>query len=272
MNHAWTDVVYAPYGGVATDDGQELDNYQYNKGQLRWTENIRVPTFWGLPFMKEANKRRHTIQIDSLFGYIDRNVDYNDEFRAGGQHPYYWGSGTLRPNTQFAGFPAYSLSGETMAILNVAYRFPISQFIAKKVGPLFIYGIYAQFGGTAGNLWSYKLPTDDTEVYTNRNGDTVADDPNAVHREIPFVDIAHKNGNYLLYDAQAELRVESTLFHNSNWDSFVRLAWGFNEIHGIGDVNGDGIYDTSATGIGDSVSAETEKPGPRIYIGFGTGW
>lgn len=270
-NHAWTDIVYEPYGGVAVDDGMELDNYQYNKIELRWTENIRMPALFGIPLLKKAKDHNHVIQIDGQVGYIDRNVDVNDEFNAGGQHPYFWGSGTLRPNTQFAGYPPYSLSGETMAILNLAYRFPINQYIAKKAGPFFIHGIFAQVGGTAGNLWSYQLQ----EGVPSKGalfGDSVAIDPADVHREIPFVDKAYKNGNVLLTDLSAELRVQATIFHGMPWDSFVRVAYGFQEVGGTGDVNGDGIFDTSENAIADTLSNETEKPGPRVYLGFGTGW
>ena len=270
--HAWTDIVYAPYGGVGVDDGMELDQYQYNKVELRYTENRRVPTFGGVPFLKKAAEHNHTYQIDGLFGFIDRNVDSNDEFRAGGQHPYFWGSGTLRPNTQFAGYPAYSLSGETMAMLNLSYRFPINQYIAQTVGPLFIHGLFAQVGGTAGNIWSFRVPDDPDLVRRSIFDDRIAIDPNDVTREIPFVDKAYKNGNRLLTDLSVELRMQSTLFHNFTWDSFVRVAYGFQEIRGYGDVDGDGIYDTSENAIGDELSNETEKPGPRVYLGLGTGW
>lgn len=270
-NHAWADIVYAPYGGVAVDDGQALDNYQYNKVELRWIENIRMPALGGIQPFKAARDHNHTIQVDAQVGYIDRNVDVNDEFNAGGQHPYFWGSGTLRPNTQFAGYPGFALSGETMAIMNLAYRFPINQYLAKQFGPFFVHGIFAQVGGSAGNLWSYDIQ-DGAEVSYNAFGDRVADSDADVRREIPFVDVAHKNGNRLLTDASAELRVQATIFHGMPWDSFLRVAYGFNEIGGYGDVDGDGIYDTSENAIADELSNETEKPGPRVYLGFGTGW
>lgn len=270
--HAWTDIVYEPYGGVSVDDGQELDNYEYNKAELRWVENLAVPNFWGIPILRKAQERQHVLQLDARLGYVDRNVDGQDEFRAGGQHPYFWGNGTLRPNTQFAGFPGFSLSGETMAIFGAAYRFPVARHVRRKVGPIFLHGVYAQFGGTAGNLWSYRPPEDPDEYYRSRFGERIAYDSDAVKREIPFVDYAYKNGNYMLYDASAELRVQSVMFHGATWDSFARLAYGFNEIRGYGDVDGDDIFDTSDSAIGDELSNETEKPGLRVYLGFGTGW
>ncbi len=272
LSHAWSDIVYADYGGVAVDDGQELDAYQYNKAEMRWTEDIPMPTLGGIPVLQTAQQKHHTIQVDLRLGAIDRNVDVWDEFRAGGQHPYYWGSGALRPNTQFAGYPAYSLSGETIGILGLAYRFPVANWINWKVGPLYTTGITAQFGGTAGNLWSFRPPSDPSQYYRSRYGERIAYDPGAVRREIPFVDKAYKNGNYLLYDAQAELRVSSVLFNGSGWDSFLRVAYGFNEIRGYGDVNGDDLYDTSENAYNDELSNETEKPGFRVYIGLGTGW
>ena len=270
--HAWTDVVYKPYGGIAVDDGMLLDNYVYNKLEGRWTEQVPLPSFGGVPFLKKARDAGHVIQVDTQLGYIDRNVDYNDEFRAGGQHPYFWGSGSLRPNTQFAGFPAYSLSGETMAILNLAYRFPVDRWGFKKAGPLTYLGTWAQIGGTVGNLWSYEVPDDPTLTYRSQFDDRIAYNESDVSREVPFKDVAHKNGNALLYDLSAEIRVPAVLFHGASWNSFLRFAYGFNEVRGIGDVNGDGITDTNDSAIGDELSNETEQPGLRVYIGLGTGW
>jgi hypothetical protein len=266
----YSDIVYAAQGGHSVDDGELLDNYAFNKIEGRWTEQIPVPGW--LPFLKAAQDHRHTIQVDMQAGIIDRNVDRNDEFRAGGQHPFNWGSDTLRPNTLFAGYPASSLSGETMALINVAYRFPIRRELNKRIGPFYFYDVTGQVMGSAGNLWSFRAPTEEGQYYRDEYGERVARDASSVRREIPFVDTAYKNGNYLLYDAGAELRVSATLFNSSSWDSFIRVVYGFNEIRGYGDVNGDDIQDTTNSGVGDALSNETEKPGPRIYIGLGTGW
>ena len=269
--HGWTDVVYEPYGGAAVDDGQLLDAYEYNKGELRWVEQIPMPTL-GIPLLEDARRGRHVFQLDARLGATDRNVDGQDEFHAGGQHPYQYGYGNLRPNTLFAGYPNYSLSGETMAIFNLAYRFPIAEHFYKRIGPLYTYGVYFQMAGTAGNLWSFRPPEDAGDYYLSRYGERIARDADAVTREIPFVDEAYKNGNSMLYDASAELRVRSVIFHGMPWDSFARVAYGFNEIRGYGDVNGDDLFDTSENALGDELSNETEPAGFRYYIGFGTGW
>ncbi len=267
----YTDVVFEQYGGVSTDDGEILDDYKFNKFEFRYVENFRVPTF-GLEFLQGVRENNHTIQLDTQFGYIDRNVMVFDEFRAGGQHPYFFGYGTLRPNTQFAGYPFYSLNGETMGMMNLQYRFPINRHIRRAVGPLFLYGIYAQFGGTVGNLWSYRPPNDPDKYYRDQFGDRIARKDAYIRREVPFLDEAYKNGNKMLTDISAEVRVEASIFGRSNWDSFARVAYGFQEIRGFGDVDGDSVWDTSENAIGDELSNETEKPGVRFYLGLGTGW
>jgi hypothetical protein len=271
-SHGWVDVTYPATGGVAIDDGQVLDNYQYNKYSAAWTENFRVPSLGGIPPFTKAHEANHVIQIDAQLGYVDRNVDANDEFRAGGRHPANAGWGTIRPNTQFAGYPGWSLSGETMAIMNIAYRFPIDGHSTWRYGPFTTSGIYGQFGGTAGNLWSFRPPQDPSKSYRSMYDDRIAYDPADIKREIPFIDKAYKNGNYMLYDTFAEVRVSSIFRDTANWDSFLRVAYGFNEIKGYGDVNGDGIWDTSESGVGDELSSETEPAGWRVYLGFGTGW
>jgi hypothetical protein len=268
----FTDITYPALGGVAIDDGQVLDAYQYNRYEVNWTENIKLPHFWGIPFLKEAQSRGHVFQLDTSFGYIDRNVDTNDEFRAGGQHPYYVNYQSIRPNTQFAGYPGWSLSGETMAIMNLAYRFPLDAHTTWRWGPFTTSGIYMQMGGSAGNLWSYRPPKDENKSYRSLYDDRIAYNPDDIVREIPFVDVAYKNGNRMLYDAFAEIRVASVFRDGFAWNSFVRLAYGFNEIRGYGDVDGDGIFDTSESGVGDELSSETEPAGWRIYLGLGTGW
>jgi len=270
--HGWTNITYPTFGGVSIDDGEVLDAYQYNKYEGRWTELLSVPTF-GIPFLEKAKGvGSHTFQLDFQFGAVDRNVDVNDEFRAGGLHPAYVGYSSVQPNTQFAGYPGWSLSGETMAIFNVAYRFPLNRYTYNRWGPITTQGIWMQFGGTAGNMWSYRPPEDESKSYRSQYDDRIAYDPADIEREIPFIDKAYKNGNHMLYDAFAEIRVASVFRDGMGWNSFVRFAYGFNKIRGYGDVNGDGIFDTSETGVGDELSAEEEPAGWRLYLGLGTGW
>lgn len=283
-NRGYSDIVYASYYGVDVDDGELLDAYGFNQVQLDYTQHFSIKPIGGfdpLGVLSLAQARGHRFQLSFQGGAIDRNVQFNDEFRAGGRHPYFWGSGAISPNTMFAGYPPSSLSGETMLMLSAAYRFPVKTKINKKIGPLYVYDIHAQVMGTAGNLWSYRPPTEPGSYYYNRYDARVAYDPTTIEREIPFKSYSYKNSpvgadgqidpNYLLYDAGAELRVSSTLWRGY-WNSFVRVAYGFNEIRGVGDVNGDDVIDTSDSTLGDSLSNESERGGVRVYIGLGTGW
>ena len=272
MSHGYTDIVFADTGSVTIDDGEELDAYQFNQLELRWNEIMPIPTF-GSKILAEAQRRRHVMYFDTHLGMLDRNVSINDEFRAGGRHPYNFGYGSIQPNSQFAGYPSWSLSGETMMIFNTGYRFPLTRPEARWMkGPFYLVGLAGQISATAGNLWSYVPPSDPTKFYRSRYNERVAYDPNDVRREIPFVDTAYKNGNKMLYDVSAEVRMSSVLYHTMSWDSFVRVAYGFNETRGFGDVDGDMIFDSTDNTLNSELSNETEPAGIRLYLGFGTGW
>ena len=272
ISHGFTDIVFPDTGSVTIDDGEELDKYRFNQLELRWNEIIPIPSF-GSKILGEAQKRRHVVYFDGHLGMLDRNVSINDEFRAGGRHPYNFGYGSIQPNSQFAGYPSWSLSGETMMIFNTGYRFPLTRPEQRwMAGPFYLVGLAGQVSATAGNLWSFVPPSDPSKFYRSRYNERVAYDPSDIKREIPFVDTAYKNGNRMLYDVSAEVRMSSVLYHTMSWDSFVRVAYGFNEIRGFGDVDGDMIFDSSDNTLNSELSNETEPAGIRLYLGFGTGW
>ncbi len=274
MAHGFSDMVYAPYKGHDTDDGQILDKYEFNRGEVMWARRFSVPTF-GLEKLAFVHDDGHRIYMSGQVGLIDRNVQSNDEFRAGAVHPMFVNYRDNRPTNTFAGYPQAALQGETVIIATAAYDFPIKRILRQFSGPLYFRDIRMRVGGTAGNLWSYKISEEAIEegnTYFDGFGQRVAIDPKDVKREIPFVDTAYKNGNYLLTDASAELRVGTLLWGVNSFDSFARVSYGFQGIRGLNDVNGDDISDTSDPGTGNSISNEIEKPGPRFFLGIGTGW
>lgn len=255
--------LYAATNGLEVDDYQYLDDYWYNEVEFGYAEYIPIE-------IRTARKSLdHTLQLDFRAGFVDRNVGYSDEFRAGGGGLNY-ARNPWQSNSLFSGFPPYSLAGETMIMLNAAYRFPLFRDIDKKVGILYLDSLYAQFFGTAGNLWSYRLR--DGAKTESVFSDHVALDPDDVRREIPFVDKASQNGNYLLFDAGLEVRLSANLFNRSPWDCYMRLAYGFNKISGLGDVDGDNVYSNTDDPNINTNSAETEPAGLRFFVGIGTGW
>ena len=90
-----------------------------------------------------------------------------DEYRGGGTHPYYVGNNSLQPNNNFAGYPPYSLIGETMFVSSLMYRAPIARAINEKIGPFYFYDIYGMIGGSAGNFWSFRPPAADDVLHTH---------------------------------------------------------------------------------------------------------
>jgi len=264
--HGYTDHVSPSNNGVNTDDGERLDKYNYNVVNARWTEHLRFP------FSRKWAGKGHALQLDAQLGVMDRNVQLFDELRGGGLWPQQTGTGAIQPTQPLAGYPSVFF-GETMFIASAYWRMPLITRLNEKAGPLVVRDIYLQWGGSAGNFWSFRPPDEDEEgkYYFDNQGNRIAYDPRDVRREIPFVDTAYKNGNYLLTDVSAELRV-STLLAGSSFNSIFRVSYGFQEVTGVFDVDGDDINDSTNDGSGNAISTETEKPGPRIYLGIGTGF
>jgi hypothetical protein len=260
----WTRILDPEMAGAVWDDGRLLDKYGYNRITGTWTEFVPMEWF---------GARQHTLQIDLEAGWIDRNVMNWDEFMAGGRHPYFWGNGTIGNNTQFSGYEGWSLSGETLLIANAAYRFPLVRQLDWKLGPIYTDAIYLEGFGTIGNLWSYRV-VGPSHV---EGWSVVPSDGGKVVREVPFRDYAAKNSpegemHRWLTDIGAELRVRSFIWNDWDWDSFLRLAYGFQTTAGYGDVNADGVQSSVARDSASELSAEVEPPTLRVYAGLGTDW
>lgn len=260
--------------GVDVDDGQVFNSYFYNRFDLTWTEYLALPVK-----NRVGENAGHTLQVELQASAIDRNVPFADEIRGGGSGGLNR-TNPLTSNSVFAGYEPFSLSGETAALLNLQYRFPLVKDIDKKLGILYIDSIYLQFFGTVGNFWSYRVKDEGT---TNLFGERVLTDPDArvggrpdkagdgVVREVPGM-LASENGNYILADAGVELRLAANLFNRSQWNSFFRIAYGFMPVSGRGDVNGDDVFTNGADPTLDNRANEAEPSGLRFYLGIGTGW
>ena len=279
-----TNVMYESTHGVLSDDGELFDKYVYPEFSFQAIGYIKAP--W-------AEEYKHTLQLDLQLGMIPMNVPYWDEFVGGGQSSL----GYRNPwttNSAFSGYEPWSLRGEMKGLINAAYRLPIVRNLDKKFGILYLESIYLQFFTTWGNFWSYHI-RDGADTYEYVFGDPVAYDSDDVIPELPFSDrldncpletklrndgdcgqalfpVAQKNGNRILGDIGVEFRIRANLFNRSSWNSFIRLAYGFNEVGGMWDVDGDDIVtNVSDPNVG-SLSSEREKPSLRLYIGLGTGW
>ncbi len=249
--------------GRRNPPGDHSDDYTYHELSLGYTEAI--PVFW---WNKEG---KHTIELHLRGGWQNRNVHRWDEFFAGSLHPLRYVP-TQSTTNEFAGYEDFSLGGETMLIMSLAYRFPIYRHIDRKFGPFYFAAVWGEVFGTAGNLWGYTGEFN-RDVYGNiqRNPESYWDPDikrGTVRREIPFVDIASKNGNYMLFDVGFSLKLKAYMFGYIPWNSFFRVAYGLNDIVGQYEVNDDRVYvDVYPNNAN---YAESEPKSLRISIGIGS--
>ncbi len=55
-------------------------------------------------------------------------------------------------------YPFYSLSGNTVAWLNLTYRFPLAKNIDTRIGQIYVDKAFLSFYGDIGNAWTGKTP------------------------------------------------------------------------------------------------------------------
>lgn len=264
-------------GGIQVDDGQIFKNYFYNRFYLSYAEHIALPWKNG----RTKSDLGHTLSIQADVGLIDRNVPFGDELRGGGAGANRNFRNPFASNTLMAGYEPFSLSGETTALVNLQYRFPIIREIDKKIGPIYFEALHAGFFGTVGNFWSYRIADgQETSIYF---GEEIVNDPvfqqggrgpatgGKILREWPGME-ASQNGNVMLADIGFELRLAANMWNRSQWLTSFKVAYGFNETGGRGDTNNDGIFTNSSDPSIALQADEKEPAGLRFYIGIGTGW
>jgi Tol biopolymer transport system component len=249
--------------GRRNPPGDHSDDYTYHEMSLGYTEAI--PISWWNP------QGQHTLEFHLRGGWQNRNVQRFDEFFAGSLHPLRYVP-TQSTTNEFAGYEDFSLGGETMLVVGLAYRFPIYRHIDRKFGPFYFASVWGEVFGTAGNLWGYTGEYV-RDVYGNiaRHPESYYDPyvkRGTVRREIPFVDIASKNGNYMLYDVGFALKLKAYMFGYLPWNSFVRVAYGLNDVIGQNEVNDDRVYVDVFPN--DASMAESEPKSLRISIGIGS--
>jgi WD40 repeat protein len=256
----WADVEWL---GRSNPPGDNSDDYHSHELQFGYTEYI--PISWWNP------QGKHTLELHVRGGWVNRNVHRWDEFFAGSLHPLRYVP-THSTTHEFAGYEDYSLRGETMIILGVSYRFPIMRNIDKKIGPFYFVSLWAEISGTMGNMWGYTAEYG-RDAYNNidRHDESYWDPkviPGTIRREIPFKDIASKNGNYLLYDIGFTVKLKALMFGTASWNSFVRIAYGLNDVIGQYEVNDDLAFVDAYPN--NAMYAEIEPKSMRLSIGIGS--
>jgi hypothetical protein len=115
-----------------TDTGIKLKlvPYTIRRAEFRYTEHLPLP-FW-----------KHTLSFTLRGGTIfGRQVPDFFDFYAGGL-------------VGMKGYPFYSISGNEVASLNIAYRYPIWENIDIRLFQLYFDRFYGEFHADLGNAWN----------------------------------------------------------------------------------------------------------------------
>ncbi len=116
----------------ATDAGIKLKlvPFTIRRAEFRYTEHMQLP-FW-------KHTLSFTLRGGTIFG--PRVPDFFD-FYAGGL-------------VGMKGYPFYSISGNEIASLNIAYRYPIWENIDIRIFQLYFDRLYGEFHADFGNAWN----------------------------------------------------------------------------------------------------------------------
>ncbi len=116
----------------ATETGIKLKlvPYTIRRAELRFTQHYHLP-FW-------KHTLSFTLRGGTVFG--GEVPDFFD-FYAGGL-------------VGMKGYPFYSISGNEIAALNIAYRYPIWENIDLRIFQLYFDRLYGEFHADIGNAWS----------------------------------------------------------------------------------------------------------------------
>jgi hypothetical protein len=243
------------------DDNYLLpQRYGFFQTQLTYRDYIPFP-FWDLTDLNDTwagvkgwdwsklnfeqwKRQRHTLILKAVLGVTHSDVpegygwgnsygrvNFYDRFHGGGMWVTALGAYSEN-NSAFLGYENYSLQGEMVAILGFDYRFPILMEIDTALWAFHFDKLYMSVFGDAGNLYSHPERRADLfnlEKWMDSSNQGAFD----LRKDV-------------LTDLGVELRLSMFLFMNE-WDSFVKLAHGFEDPQG--------------------------KAHPvRVYVGLGTGF
>jgi hypothetical protein len=222
-----------------------LPDYGFWRARLNWRNYLEFP-FWDLTGLNDVEwlqwtkfdwsklnferwkRQRHTLVIKALAGFTHSNVPEGygwgnsygrvnsyDRFTGGGM--YVSPMGAYSENSAFLGYDSYwisGLEGETVAILGADYVFPVVREIDAGFWGFYFDKFYMAVFGNVGNFWPHVTKK---EHLFNLN---YVFDKNYDGKFTPKDD--------LISDVGIEFRLSAYLF-SSNWDSFLKIAHGFQD-------------------------------------------
>jgi Tol biopolymer transport system component len=175
-----------------------------------WSWTAGYTEYLALPFGS-------TLEAGVQGGLLTRSVSPFDQLFLGGRI-FFLRQGEFQTDTSFPGYEEFALSGEKLFLSSLAYRFPLWRGHANA-GPFALDSVYLQVFGDAGNVLAHDVPW--KELWKK-----------AEARCAPGVrtcSLAEADLRGLYTDAGTELRVKTLLYDGYAWNSFFRVAYGFNE-------------------------------------------
>lgn len=156
-----------------------------------------------------------TLEAGVKGGYLTRPVYPFDQLFLGGRI-FFLRQGEFQTDTSFPGYPEFAVAGEKLFLASLAYRFPLWQGHAKA-GPFAADSVYLGVFGDAGNVLPHAVPW--KEMWKKPAVTCPPGERSCT--------LAQAQLRGLLRDAGAEVRLKTIMFDSSPWNSFVRVAYGF---------------------------------------------
>lgn len=153
-------------------------------------------------------------------GWIPEDVGPWDEFYLGG-HIFQLRRGELRSYSQLPGYGDFAIRGEKLLSTRVATRL-VAWTEIGSAGPLLFDALVFELAGGAGNAWPDAVSWGAALAGI---GDRPA---GAVPYDATLGAFAAANHG-LLYDVSLDVRLKAILFDSVPWNSFLRLAHGFQD-------------------------------------------
>ena len=212
-----------------------------------WYTRLYGDGFWA------TGKGRFTAELGMQVGWASRDVDPSDEFFVGG-NVFNLRRGEFRSYSNLPGYEDFAVSGEKLLIARAATRAMLATDMGGA-GPFLFDALLLQLAVEGGNAWPHQAGFGDIFKSWGK-GHVYADGPRPQQTTLT---ISPTDPRFmgLLFDTVAELRLKTILFDYVSWDSFLRVAYGFQ----------DGVWDDTT----DSFSRSGKLP-VRVYLGVGTGW
>ncbi|MFM7200488.1 MAG: TolB family protein [Myxococcota bacterium] len=237
--------------GLVTDAGEVLRPGLHHRFEMRLRQAL--PTPWSA---------RQTLDWSLNVGLISQNVSWWDELKAGGG-PTGVETGLLAGMdgaVPFSGYSYNSLSGESLGVFSLAWRTPLVTQWRKSLGPMVLDSLYAQLGGTVGNVWGYREGSD-----------------GQAERELLLLEPSSRNQGSdgtarLLSELGVELRMGAALFNRYRWNGRLHVGYALQTVTGVGDVNQDNQFPGLYGELLPEAGGEQNPSGLRFELGLGAGF